>query len=101
MGDLRWSRFQFDAVNVGEGSSGSPVVNMSGRLVGVVADGIVDKSFTSEWEYGVSDFLEQVVLWNEASLNAATGGRVGGPRVDAVREFIEARVPGLLGALTP
>ena len=95
------SHFQFDAVNVGEGSSGSPVVNMSGRLVGVVADGIVDKSFTSEWEYGVSDFLEQVVLWNEASLNAATGGRVGGPRVDAVREFIEARVPGLLGALTP
>ena len=95
------SHFQFDAVNVGEGSSGSPVVDMSGRLVGVIADGMVDKSFRSEWEYGVSDFLKQVVIWNEASLNAATAGRVGGPRVDAVREFIEARAPGLLTTLRP
>ena len=94
------SHFQFDAVNVGEGSSGSPVVNMSGQLVGVVADGMVDKSFSGEWEYGVSDFVQQIVLWNKASLSAATAGRVGGPRVDAVREFIDARVPGLLVSIT-
>ena len=94
------SHFQFDAVNVGEGSSGSPVVNMSGQLVGVVADGMVDKSFSDEWEYGVSDFVHRMVFWNKASLSAATAGRVGGPRVDAVREFIDARVPGLLVPLT-
>lgn len=91
--------FQFDAVNVGVGSSGSPVVNMRGELVGVLADGIVDKTFSEQWTYGVSDFVDSVVFWDQASLNAAIGGRVGGPRIDAVKEFIEARVPGLVAKL--
>jgi S1-C subfamily serine protease len=91
--------FQFAAVNVGEGSSGSPVVDMNGELVGVVADGMVDGTFNDQWTYGVSGFVDQIVFWDQASLNAATAGRVGGPRVDVVREFIEARVPGLLATL--
>jgi len=96
-GILQIPEFQADSVNVGIGSSGSPVVNMRGELIGVIANGMSDHSFSSQWSYGASNLVESVVFWDQASLNAAFAGRLGGPRVDVVRDFIEAQVPGLLG----
>ena len=84
---------------MGVGSSGSPVVNMAGELVGVVANGGSDRNFLEQCQYAAGDLLQAVLFWDQASMDAAKCRRLGGPRVDTVREFIEDRVPGLLEQL--
>ena len=91
--------FQSSGVDVGVGSSGSPVVNMNGELVGVFANGASDRNFLEQCQYAAGDLLQAVLFWDQSSMDAAKCRRLGGPRVDAVREFIEARAPGLLDSL--
>ena len=47
--------FQSDSVNVGTGSSGDPVISISGQLVGVVAN---NKNFLEQFEYAAYKILE-------------------------------------------
>ena len=91
--------FQSNGVDVGVGSSGSPVVNMTGELIGVVANGGSDRNFLEQCQYAAGNILQAVLFWDQASMDAAKCRRLGGPRVDTVREFIEDRVPGLLEPL--
>ena len=90
---------QYDAVLVGKGSSGSPIVNEAGELIAVLANALVDLSASNAWRHLDGEWMEPAVLWKTVNLTAAPNGRSGGPHVDLVREFGEIRVPGMLAAL--
>lgn len=90
---------QYDAVSVGKGSSGSPIVNMDGKIVAVLANDMVDLAAPASWRHLDGEWMEPAVVWKTENLTAALNGRSGGPHVDLVREFVEIRVPGMLAAL--
>ena len=86
---------QDDAVDVGPGSSGSPIVNLDGEIVRVHnsvssdLNEIDSKSLKGEW-------LRPVVIWDVTTMLAVTSMVPTGIHTDLVRRFVNDRVPGLL-----
>ena len=98
-GDPDQYDLQFDAVDVGQGSSGSPIVNMAGEMVAVLSGSLADLSAPRSWRHLDGEWVESVVFWEQGLLDAAIHSLTMGPHVDLVREFVELRVPGMLAAL--
>jgi S1-C subfamily serine protease len=90
---------RLDAVDVGQGSSGSPIVNMAGEMVAVLSGSLADLSASRSWRHLDGKWVESVVFWEQGLLDAAIHSLTMGPRVDLVREFVELRRPGMLAAL--
>jgi len=86
---------QDDAVDVGPGSSGSPIVNLDGEIVRVHNSVASDyneldsKPLQGEW-------LRPVVIWDVTTMLAVTSLVPTGIHADLVRRFVNDRVPGLL-----
>jgi S1-C subfamily serine protease len=86
---------QDDAVDLGPGTSGSPIVNLDGEIVRVhnsVAgdfNELDSKPLQGEW-------LRPVVIWDVDTMLAVTSMVPTGIHVDLVRRFVNDRIPGLL-----
>ena len=82
---------RLDTVDVGQGSSGSPIVNMAGEMVAVLSGSLADLSAPRPCRHLDGEWGESVVSWEHGLLDAATHSLTMGPHVDLAREFVELR----------
>lgn len=87
---------QDDGVDVGGGSSGSPVLDLEGRIVKIHNSATTSFAAPESTYRMRGHWLRPVVLWDEPTITAAEYSVPSGIHVDLVRRFVENRVPGLL-----
>ena len=87
---------QDDSVNVGPGSSGSPIVNLDGKIVYIKNSSGTNFTTPSETSNLRGEWSRPVVIWDQTTLNTIEGHVPMGIHVDLVRRFVNDRVPGLL-----
>ena len=86
---------QDDAVDLGPGTSGSPIVNLDGEIVRVHNSVAGDfNEFDSKPLQG--EWLRPVVIWDVDTMLAVASMVPTGIHVDLVRRFVNDRIPGLL-----
>ena len=88
--------FQDNAVPVGSGSSGSPIVNLDGKIIGVKNSSATDFNIPSETLSLRGEWLRPVVIWDRNTLETIGYMIPMGIHVDMVRKFVNTHVPGLL-----
>ena len=85
-----------DAVMVGGGSSGSPVVNLDGKIVYIKSGTSGSSNYTLETMALKDEWMRPVVIWDQATLTTLWFMEPEGIHMDLVRRFVNDRVPGLL-----
>ena len=88
--------YQDNSVQVGTGSSGSPIVNLEGKMVGIKNSVATDFTMSSEKTKLRDEWLRPVVIWDRPTLNTVVSMTPMGIHVDMVRRFVNKQVPGLL-----
>ena len=87
---------QDDAVSVGPGSSGSPIVNLDGKIVYIKNSTGTDFTTPDETLKLRGEWMRPVVIWDQTTLNMVEDHTPTGIHMDLVRRFVNDRVPGLL-----
>ena len=87
---------QDDSVSVGPGSSGSPIVNLDGRIVYIKNSVGTDFTTPDETLKLKSEWMRPVVIWDQSTLIKFEDHTPMGIHMDLARRFVNDRVPGLL-----